>query len=156
MITSEKWRSWEGKLLYFIYICVSYFIPFCSSWKFISIHITSVIYVKKPVVIACGVCEFASKNKLSNQCYFLLYSFFSLCSQFLCTHENTKPYCLWGIIVSDSDSIPEEGTGNPPQYSCLENPMDRGTWQATVHGVAKNRTRLSDCHTFIWQYCFRK
>ena len=36
------------------------------------------------------------------------------------------------------------GPGNPPQYSCLENPMDRGTWQAIVHGVAKSQTRLSD------------
>ena len=35
-----------------------------------------------------------------------------------------------------------EGNGNPLQYSCLENPMDRGTWQATVHGVAKSQTRL--------------
>ena len=33
-----------------------------------------------------------------------------------------------------------EGTGNPLQYSCLENPMDRGTWWATVHGVAKGQT----------------
>ena len=37
-----------------------------------------------------------------------------------------------------------EGHGNPLQYSCLENPMDRGVWWATVHGVAKSRTRLSD------------
>ena len=35
-------------------------------------------------------------------------------------------------------------TGNPLLYSCLENPMDRGAWQATVHRVAKSRTRLSD------------
>ena len=34
----------------------------------------------------------------------------------------------------------EEGNGNPLQYSCLENPMDRGAWRATVHGVAKSRT----------------
>ena len=41
-----------------------------------------------------------------------------------------------------------EGNGNPLQYSCLENPMDRGAWRATVHGVAKSRTRLSDlAHT---------
>ena len=33
--------------------------------------------------------------------------------------------------------FPEEGNGNPLQYSCLENPMDRGAWRATVHGVAK-------------------
>ena len=37
-----------------------------------------------------------------------------------------------------------EGNGNPLQYSCLENPMDRGAWWATVHGVTKSRTRLSD------------
>ena len=37
-----------------------------------------------------------------------------------------------------------EGNGNPLQYSCLENPMDGGAWWATVHGVTKSRTRLSD------------
>ena len=37
-----------------------------------------------------------------------------------------------------------EGNGNPLQYSCLENPMDGGAWQAAVHGVAKSWTRLSD------------
>ena len=35
---------------------------------------------------------------------------------------------------------PGEGNGNPLQYSCLENPMDRGAWRATVHGVAKSWT----------------
>ena len=39
---------------------------------------------------------------------------------------------------------PGEGNGNPLQYSCLENYMDRGAWQATVHGVSKSWTRLSD------------
>ena len=38
---------------------------------------------------------------------------------------------------------PGEGHGNPLQYSCLENPFDRGAWGATVHGVAKSQTRLS-------------
>ena len=37
-----------------------------------------------------------------------------------------------------------EGNGNPLQYSCLDNSMDRGAWQATVHGVTKSWTRLSD------------
>ena len=37
-----------------------------------------------------------------------------------------------------------EGNANPLQYSCLENLMDRGTWQATVHGVEKSQTQLSD------------
>ena len=39
---------------------------------------------------------------------------------------------------------PGEGNGNPLQYPCLENPMDRGAWWAAVHRVAKSRTRLSD------------
>ena len=39
---------------------------------------------------------------------------------------------------------PGEGNGNPIQYSCLGNPMDRGAWWATVHGVTKSWTRLSD------------
>ena len=41
---------------------------------------------------------------------------------------------------------PGEGNGNPLQYSCLENLMDRGAWRATVHGVTKSQTRLSDLH----------
>ena len=45
---------------------------------------------------------------------------------------------------------PEEGNGNPPQYSCLENPMDGGAWWATVHGVTKRWTWLRDfTFTFI-------
>ena len=50
--------------------------------------------------------------------------------------------------VRDMGSIPEltrslgGGHGNPLLYSCLENSMDRGTWQATVHRVAKNWTRM--------------
>ena len=43
----------------------------------------------------------------------------------------------------DAGLIPGEGNGNPLQYSCLENPMDREAWQATVHGVAESQTRLS-------------
>ena len=39
---------------------------------------------------------------------------------------------------------PGEGSGNPLQYSCLEKHMDRRDWRATVHGVAKSRTQLSD------------
>ena len=39
-----------------------------------------------------------------------------------------------------------EGNGNSLQYSCLENPTDKGAWWATVHGVAKSRTRLSKKH----------
>ena len=44
--------------------------------------------------------------------------------------------------IPGSGRSPGEGNGNPLQYSCLENAMDRGTWQATVHGVAKNQAQL--------------
>ena len=46
--------------------------------------------------------------------------------------------------ISGSGSSPGEGNGNPLQYSCLENSMDRGAWQDTVHGVAKSQTWLND------------
>ena len=42
---------------------------------------------------------------------------------------------------------PGEGNGNPLQYSCLENAMDRGTWQATVHWVEKSQKRLNQLST---------
>ena len=48
---------------------------------------------------------------------------------------------------------PGEGNGSPLQYSCLENPTDRGDWQATVHGVIKSRTRLND---FTFTFIHRK
>ena len=56
----------------------------------------------------------------------------------------------------DTVSIPELGrspgvrNGNPLQSSCLGNPMDRGAWRATVHGIAKNWTQLS-----MHAHCFR-
>ena len=46
--------------------------------------------------------------------------------------------------IPESERSPEEGNGNPLQYSCLENSMDRVAWRPTVHGVTKSRTRLSD------------
>ena len=51
-----------------------------------------------------------------------------------------------------------EGNGNPLQYSCLENPMDRGAWQATVHETSKNQTRLSDyrANGNLAPFCRRK
>ena len=45
---------------------------------------------------------------------------------------------------SGSGRFSGEGNGNPLQYFCLENSMDRGTWWATVHGIAKSHTQLSD------------
>ena len=46
-------------------------------------------------------------------------------------------------LIPGLEGPPEEGNGNPLQYCCLENPMDRGAWKAIFHGVTKSRTRLS-------------
>ena len=51
--------------------------------------------------------------------------------------------------IPGSERSPGEGNGNPLQYSCLENPMDWGAWEATAHGVAKSQTLLSD---FTFKY----
>ena len=70
------------------------------------------------------------------------------------THTHTHTRCLWAFPggsavknlpakAGDADSIPGMGRspgeekGNPLQYFCLGNPMDRGAWQATIHGVTK-------------------
>ena len=45
--------------------------------------------------------------------------------------------------------MPWEGNGNPLQYSCLENPMDGGAWQATVHEIAKSRAQLCNFTSFF-------
>ena len=50
--------------------------------------------------------------------------------------------------VPGSGRSPGEGNGYPLQYSGLENSMDRGAWRATVHGVAKSRTRLNNTHSY--------
>ena len=72
---------------------------------------------------------------------------FSLCLKWgsPCSLVGKEPACN----VGDPDLIPGsgrshgEGNGNPPQDSCLENPMDRGSWQVTVHGVAGARHNLA-------------
>ena len=91
-----------------------------------------------------------------------IHSMFHLSGKFV-SYSNTQLSCNIAIYSSggledkasaynagDPSSIlglgrsPGEGNGNPLQYSCLKNPMDRGAWQATVHRVAKSRTRLND------------
>ena len=52
-------------------------------------------------------------------------------------------------LIPELGRSPGEGNGNPLQYFCLENSMDGGAWWATVHGVAKSRTQLSDFTSFL-------
>ena len=62
----------------------------------------------------------------------------------------SKVFSRYNIFVF-SKILCREGNGTPLQYSCLENPIDEGAWQAAVHGVAKSRTRLSD-FTFTFHF----
>ena len=72
--------------------------------------------------------------------------------------DSSDEYCLrlavcqallgvWAIAVNRT----REGNGTPLQYSCLENPMDGGAWNAAVHGVSEGWTRLSD-FTFTFHF----
>ena len=69
-----------------------------------------------------------------------------VCWEFI--HEN---WHSTGAQFRNHSTCSREGNGTPRQYSCLENPMDRGAWWATVHGVAKSQTRLSD-FTFTFHF----
>ena len=55
-------------------------------------------------------------------------------------HANTEDV----VLIPGLGRSPGEGNGNPVHYSCLRNPMDREAWWATVHGIAKSQTPLSD------------
>ena len=79
---------------------------------------------------------------------FLLYIYGlpSICTllYYISTHKEHISWLTFFLLYNHI------GNGNPLQDSCLENPMDGGAWWATVHGVKKSRTRLSDfTFTFI-------
>ena len=65
--------------------------------------------------------------------------------------DSKESVCNVGDLgsVPGSGRSPGEGNGNPLQYSCLENPMDRGAWWATVHGVTKSWSGLSEWHSLF-------
>ena len=67
--------------------------------------------------------------------------------------EGKESACNPGDLgsIPGSGRSPGEGNGNPLQYSCLENPMDGGAWWATIHGVAKSWTQLSNFKKEITQ-----
>ena len=87
--------------------------------------------------------------------------FTTLFSVFPVGSEDKASACNVGDLgsIPGLGRVPGEGNGNPLQYSCLENPMDRGAWQATVHGVAKSWTQLSDfhllnCNPVVFPLCY--
>ena len=70
--------------------------------------------------------------------------------------DDKAPACNAGDpgLIPGLGRSPGEGNGNPLQYSCLENSMDGGAWLATVHGVAKSWTQLSDFTFYSWMFSF--
>ena len=79
------------------------------------------------------------------------YSSFAVCSLWGLPrwHSDKESACDAGdaedrSLIPGSGRSPGVGNGNPPQYSCLENSADRGALWATVHGVSKSRTQLSN------------
>ena len=77
---------------------------------------------------------------------FLQISALCVCRGFAGDSDDKESACSAGDpgSIPGSGRSPGEGNGNPFQYFCLENSMDRGVWWVTIHGVAKSRTQLSN------------
>ena len=112
-------------------------IPLCSRFKDIYLFIQHAILKKYSTYICLQRFNYS-------------HVYYSLSKRL----EMTQTPINWGLVyytiytcqclIPGLERSPGVGNGNPLQYSCLENPMDRGAWWATVHGVAKSRTRLSN------------
>ena len=95
-------------------------------------HLPKKLFLFSPVFIFVGFCLYFSIPKLVQG--------------LPCSSDGKESACNAGDpgLIPGSARSSGEGNGTPLQYSCLENPMDREPWRATVHGVSKSRTQLSD------------
>ena len=91
--------------------------------------------------------------------YLIISHFFSFLLMTFCGSSDSKESaCNAGDLgsIPGSGRSSGEGNGNPLQYSCLENPMDRGAWRATVHEVTKSWTLLkrlsTQCNDYFWLF----
>ena len=79
---------------------------------------------------------------------------------FPCDASGKEPICQCKLDTRDTGSVPglggssRGGHSNPSQYSCLENPMDRGAWWATVHRVTQSWIQLKGPSTHVRQHCY--
>ena len=118
-------------------LIISFHFPFLSTSKLANFFTESTCFQPRPVV-------------LSLISFFWNLGFIFRASVFLMGFPGSSDGKASAYNAGDPGSIPGsgrspgEGNSNPLQYSCLENPMDWGAWWATVHGVAKSRTQLSD------------
>ena len=73
-----------------------------------------------------------------------IYKYYIMASQVAQWLKNPPANAGDARLILGSGRCPGEGNGNQLQYSCLDYPMDRGTWQASFHAVTKSQTRLSN------------
>ena len=102
-----------------------------------------------PLLSSWNTCTYSLKHT-SRQLFIILSQNFALLSMYKLDFPGGSEVKASACNTGDLGSIPGsgrppgEGNGNPLHYYCLENPMDGGAWWATVYGVAKSWTRLSD------------
>ena len=144
MLFQWKMPVWSQALQYKAIVCVCVCVCVCAC-----------VCARMSLLVAAftsksSVC-FITKSVSGNITYIILTSWrikhtnslirASLVAQKVKNPPAMQETRVWSLGWEDS---PGERNSNPFRYSCLENPMDRGTWQAKVHGVAKSWTRLSD------------
>ena len=103
---------------------------FCALILYLATLLNSLISYSSFLVVSLAFSIYSIMSSANNEFYFFfsnLYSFISFSS-----------------LIAVARISKGEGNGTPLQYSCLENPMDRGAWKAAVHGVAEGQTRLSN------------
>ena len=136
-----------GKCLFKV-CCSSYYFVFTSKFK-MCLSSPELLGMKNQIVHKI-TCISKSCDFLHLRCtFFARHSWEgvpggSVDKQFACNAGDLN-------LIPRSERSPGEGHGNPCQYSCLENPMDRGAWWATVPRVAKSWTWLSD-DLYIWKW----
>ena len=111
----------------------TFFKKLFSSSSLSAIRVVSSAYLRLLITINSVLLRFYFHGYFPSSCYLKSYQVVLLVMQL--PMQETKVNPVWG-------RSPGGGNGNPLQYSCLGNPMDRGAWWATVHGVSKNWTQL--------------
>ena len=149
------WLIWEWGEKYLVSICLSRYTFVNVLVKSDNMLNLSVIKNVKPLVTQhlwsfciCGTCIYI--YKIQGACCSKLWLFGLL--RWLGGKESTCQIRATGDVgsIPGLKRFPEEGNGNPLQYCCLGNPMGRGAWQATIQGLTKNQTQLSDQAHVRW------
>ena len=138
-LKNHNWKKHQGILTFYIAFISS------SPWgqsligRILFLNLSSVVHLAR-------IMDRNTFLKLGKESSFVFVTLWSS------NTSNKEPTCLYRD-AGDTGSIPGSGRspggghGNPLQYSCLENPRDRGAWQAAVHGVAKSWMRLKRLST---------